>query len=142
MTTVQQFVTGVLKQVLAALDEVARDGNNQGRGVSPHPIVTPIPGQATPHFPNGYGMGVQFAKNDQGQEITGENGSWKYKPHIIMPVEFDIVVTTGSTEKADGSGKIDILNVLSIGGGASEEATAQQTSRVKFRVPLQLPRND
>ena len=61
----------------------------------------------------------------------------------ISNVDFDVAVTTESSEQTGGSGKtgIQVAGLFSIGGEAklgTEEKT-QNLSRIKFSIPVLLP---
>ena len=54
-------------------------------------------------------------------------------------VEFDLGVTVSQGESHGGSGKIDIVGMLKIGGGIETTGANQTVSRIKFSVPIELP---
>jgi hypothetical protein len=60
---------------------------------------------------------------------------------LVNFVQFDIAVTTEGTDTVSGGGKI---RVLGIGAGAEGSMSSKETvaSRVKFEVPIALPRSE
>ena len=65
----------------------------------------------------------------------------------ISSIEFDIAVTSESTEKSkeSGSSGISVLSVMSLGVGRKNEETqeilSQSISRIKFSIPVAFAMN-
>lgn len=64
---------------------------------------------------------------------------------IVSNIDFDMAVTVGSKEGAEGKagGGIQIAQILNIGAGHREniENSSQNVSRMKFTIPIVLPHN-
>ena len=62
---------------------------------------------------------------------------------VVSNIDFDIAVTVGSKEGAEGKmgGGIQIAQIFNFGAGHIEnaESTVQNVSRMKFTIPMVLP---
>ena len=65
---------------------------------------------------------------------------WDGEGKKVEEIEFDVALTT--SEQKEAGGKVG-LSVMSIGGGVQGSTTSASSSvsRVKFSVPLSLPRH-
>lgn len=60
------------------------------------------------------------------------------KEQGLTQVDFDVAVVVSSTDTTGGKLQVAFWG-LKAGGGASSQASEQTTSRVRFKVPVQLP---
>jgi len=61
--------------------------------------------------------------------------------NLVHFVECDVAVTTESTATASGGGKISVLG-FGVGGEGATSSKDTIASRIKFEVPIALPRSD
>ena len=57
----------------------------------------------------------------------------------MKDVEFDVAVTTADKGNVEGSGKIEIFKVFTVGGGGSSSSENSTVSRIKFSVSMLFP---
>ena len=60
--------------------------------------------------------------------------------NLVHFVDFDVAVTTESTLGASGGGKIRVLGI-GVGAEGSTQSKDVTASRIKFQVPISLPRS-
>ena len=62
---------------------------------------------------------------------------------VVSNIDFDIAITVGSKEGAEGhaEGGIQVAHIFNLGGGHKENAEniIQNVSRMKFSIPVVLP---
>lgn len=56
----------------------------------------------------------------------------------IVRVEFDVAVTTTENNKSEGGGKLNVANLISVGGGLESSNSNQSVSRIKYSIPVTL----
>ncbi len=64
-------------------------------------------------------------------------GDW----NLVQFVEFDVAVTADTASETKGGGGIKVYGLLSADGGASVVDKSSVVSRLKFTVPLALPKS-
>lgn len=62
------------------------------------------------------------------------------QPETRTNLEFDVALVVSESQQDEGGAKVSMLNVFSIGGKTQSADAYQQTSRVKFTVPITLPK--
>jgi len=140
MMTVKDFINTTLDEIVTALLDFEAKHREQERGITAFPNLTPKPNEPSQLGTSDYLMGVQFAMDDDGKPITGSDGTSKFLPHVVMPVEFDIAVTATSEEATAIGGGIRVLEIFKVNGDFNEKEAQSSVSRVKFKIPLQLAR--
>ena len=60
---------------------------------------------------------------------------------LVLFVDFDVAVTTDYKEEAKGSFGIKVFGI-GLGAGGSAEEGESKVSRIKFQIPLRLPKAD
>ena len=60
----------------------------------------------------------------------------------IESVDFDVAVTSTESNSSGLSGGIKVASIFSIGGEGKNQASEQNVSRIKFKVQIELPRQD
>jgi len=58
--------------------------------------------------------------------------------HVI---EFDVALTVSAGTEKQGKGNIGVASILGIGGQASSTSTNSSVSRIKFEIPVVLPKS-
>ncbi|MBK9387290.1 MAG: hypothetical protein IPN34_20940 [Planctomycetes bacterium] len=58
---------------------------------------------------------------------------------LVHEVEFDVAVSASEKTTTGGAARLQILEVLSIGGNKGRAQQAETVSRVRFTVPVALP---
>lgn len=118
---IAEFVEAVLRQIIDGVSRAQDSTRLPGKHVSEADIINP----AIMYSADGAPKGKYYA-------TQGRN--------LVHFVEFDIAVTTEATDAVSGGGKI---RVLGIGAGAEGSIASKETiaSRVKFEVPITLPRS-
>lgn len=61
--------------------------------------------------------------------------------NVVQFVEFDVAVTTDSATEAKGGLSIKVAGFVGAGGGGSASDRDISVSRIKFQVPITLPRS-
>ncbi|MCR3972685.1 hypothetical protein ACTG2W_02370 [Aeromonas sp. 96A] len=59
----------------------------------------------------------------------------------LTNIDFDVALVVSEGSQLQGEGKVSLIKVFSLGGSAQESNAYQQTSRVKFTVAVELPKN-
>lgn len=112
----KDFVAESLRQIIDGVREAQLHAEGVGAVVVPRfTDPTPPPGTV-----NVYGMG------------QGSNARY-----WIQTVEYDVALAASeSIQTRAGAG---VLTVVSVGGGREKTESQEQTSRVKFSIPIMLP---
>ena len=61
--------------------------------------------------------------------------------HNVIDVEFDVAITTLESEGANGGGSLKVASLINIGGAVDNKIENQTISRIKYSLPLMLPKN-
>jgi hypothetical protein len=77
--------------------------------------------------------------NPPGATSQSEAGTTYVDVIDTQNIEFDLAVTITETATTSGGGSISVWSV-GIGGEKSSEGSKSSVSRIKFTVPLKLPR--
>jgi hypothetical protein len=56
----------------------------------------------------------------------------------VQQVEFDVAVTVSSEATKGGKASIEVMSILSLGGGNTGASAHESQSRIKFSIPLTL----
>lgn len=90
-----------------------------------------------------------FAK-ENGARINPHIGKWDYEKiqttyygkeegaRVISKIDFDIAVTTSSSQETGGEGGINVYS-LKLGGKLSDKEINESISRIKFSLNVVLP---
>jgi len=62
--------------------------------------------------------------------------------NLVHFVEFDVAVSADNTTEAKGGFSLKVAGLGGVEAGAGGSETSSSISRVKFSVPLQLPKSD
>lgn len=80
--------------------------------------------------------------------VSKDDVKWaEHRYSKVSSIDFDIAVTSGSTEKSkeSASSGISVLSVISLGVGRKDEETeeilSQSISRIKFSIPVAFAMN-
>ena len=114
----KDFVADALKQVISGVKEAQDFANAEGALVNPR----------------GYGQSNPTMRLYTRDGATAEDRTW-----YGQPVDFDVAVTTAERDTAEGGAGV-ILAVLSVGFKGKEETESGAVSRIRFSVPVFLPR--
>lgn len=60
----------------------------------------------------------------------------------VMPIEFDIAITSEEEDQAGGKVGIKVLSLVDIAGGGEMKSINTSVSRVSFKIPLKMPSED
>ena len=60
----------------------------------------------------------------------------------IESVDFDVAVTSTESNSSGLSGGIKVASIFSIGGEGKNQLSEKNVSRIKFKVQIELPRQD
>lgn len=83
-------------------------------------------------------QGVRDAQQEIGANTSGEPATVTgtiVGSNVLQQVDFDVAVTT--TSESGGGAKV---SVLGIGAGMDGKSSTEAVSRIKFSVPIKLPR--
>jgi hypothetical protein len=118
---IAEFVEATLCQIIDGVSRAQKATRLAGKHVSEADIINPPVMYSGDSAPKGKYYATQ-ARN------------------LVHFVQFDVAVTTEATDAVSGGGKI---RVLGIGAGAEGSMSSKETvaSRVKFEVPIALPRS-
>jgi hypothetical protein len=87
--------------------------------------------------------GVREAASTVDQEAGMRvNPHYKGQPpqKASTPIDFDVAVTVRETDGSAGGGRISVMG-LGVGGEITSEVGTESVTRVRFKVPVQLPGN-
>jgi hypothetical protein len=59
--------------------------------------------------------------------------------HYISFVDFDISVLVQDLSEKSKGGKINVAQLISVGGNGDQSSKTEKENRVKFKIPLALP---
>lgn len=99
--------------VQSAIQQIARGVSNASEDVAS------LGGRVNPHDP--------IASSSSSPRLTN--------------IDFDVALVVSEGSQLQGEGKVSLIKVFSLGGSAQESNAYQQTSRVKFTVAVELPKN-
>lgn len=116
-----EFVEMALTQIIEGVSRAQKATRLEGRHVSEADVVNPKIMYAADSAPKG----KYFATMER---------------NLVHFVDFDIAVTTESTLGVSGGGKIKVLGI-GVGADGSTQSKDVIASRVKFQVPISLPRS-
>ncbi|RZJ12204.1 MAG: hypothetical protein EOP39_04400 [Rubrivivax sp.] len=57
----------------------------------------------------------------------------------VSEIDFDVAVTVSTEGTTQADGRIEVLNIVKLGGSGSAKDATQSISRLKFVVPVTLP---
>lgn len=64
---------------------------------------------------------------------------YKDRAGLATVVDFDVAITSEETEKSEIGGGVRVLSVFREDGGLEANTLNGSVSRVRFKIPLQLP---
>ena len=108
--TLKEFVSTVLEQIVAGVSDAQKKVSETG-------------GEVNPRL-----SGSNLSARQEKALMTFSD--------LIQPVEFDVAMT--ATDETSGGGRVAVFGMAS--GSASKISTDQVVSRIKFIVPVKLPR--
>ena len=114
----QDFVESSLKEIIAGVSRA----QEHARTVNKEALINPRVMYGADNGPKG--------------KHYATPGDW----NLVQFVEFDVAVTADSASETKGSGGIKVYGLLSADGGASVVDKSSVVSRLKFTVPLALPK--
>ena len=126
MVSMRDFICETLNSIVGAIDDF--DRTQESSATASPPMLRSDAG--------GKGIEGQFFVSDH---MPGP---------LITPIEFDLIIEVNASDSleidAGGQVKGGIISVVSAGVNASsrtgETESKRDTQRVKFKIPLQLPR--
>lgn len=59
----------------------------------------------------------------------------------LTNIDFDVALVVTESQQSEAGAKLSVINVLSFGGKTQGNDVYQQTSRVKFTVAVELPKD-
>lgn len=113
----QQFVTAVIKEIIAGLNEASKAVSETGAIINPR-SVKPF------HADCGHLFG-------QIETTCGQ-------PRLVHKIDFDVAVTASEGKETKGGIGIAIANI-GLGTSGKADTTQSTTSRIKFSVPIAYP---
>lgn len=116
-----EFVEMSLVQIINGVSRAQKATRLSGRDISEADIINPAIMDRAENAPKGK------------YYITIYN-------NLVLFVDFDVAVTTESTLGASGGGRIRVLGV-GVGAEGSTQSKDVTASRIKFQVPISLPRS-
>lgn len=111
MTTLKEFMKETLTQIVEAAAEFSAD--NTEKGVTTNPQL---------YDPAGAGF-----------------ATIKHREGVATIIDFDVAISTEESEKVGAGGGIRVLSVIRAEGEVQTNAISGTASRVRFKIPLQLP---
>ena len=119
MLTLKEFIKETLREITEATIEFADD--NQATGANPNPAIRDGASVAQ------HGLVVGIFDHD------------KNRHYLIMPVEFDVAVSVEDKDTKGAGGGLKVVSFLKAEGHLEQESISSSVSRIKFKIPLQLP---
>jgi hypothetical protein len=116
-----EFVEMSLIQIIEGVNRAQKATRLAGRHASEADVVNP----AIMYSADGAPKGKYFATIER---------------NLVHFVDFDVAVTTESTLGTSGGGKIRVLGI-GVGAEGSTQSKDLTASRIKFQVPISLPRS-
>ncbi|WOF73796.1 hypothetical protein QMT40_001432 [Parvibaculaceae bacterium PLY_AMNH_Bact1] len=113
MTTIKDFVKETLAHITAAVKE-----HNETQD-------------------SDYRVGFPDAVNQEDLRAAGY--VWG-KDQITATIEFDMAITVGSETKGGGEASLKVAEIFKVGGDAGVLSQNTSVNRVKFPLPMVLPR--
>jgi len=117
----EEFVETSLKQIISGVRKAQEATRIEGKHVSEADVINPHLMYSADHAPKG----KYYATNER---------------NLIHFVDFDVAVTTDSTADAKGGLSLKVAGIGVEGGGGTTERDSV-VSRIKFQVPIVLPRS-
>ncbi|WP_421323719.1 hypothetical protein [Aeromonas sp. 604176] len=59
----------------------------------------------------------------------------------LINIDFDVALVVTESQQSEAGARLSVINVLSLGGKTQGNDVYQQTSRVKFTVAVELPKD-
>lgn len=59
----------------------------------------------------------------------------------LTNIDFDVALVVTESQQSESGARLSVINVLSLGGKTQGNDVYQQTSRVKFTVAVELPKD-
>ncbi|MFM5258754.1 hypothetical protein ACET9N_11055 [Aeromonas veronii] len=59
----------------------------------------------------------------------------------LTNIDFDVALVVTESQQSEAGARLSVINVLSLGGKTQGNDVYQQTSRVKFTVAVELPKD-
>lgn len=115
MTTVQQFLVETLKEISAAIAEYNEDADAESK----------------------VGLGSQISKHPE--QSTHDHGFIASSAGRATLVDFDIAVSAEEKSSISGGGGVKVAALFGADVEGKSEKTGSNISRVKFRLPLNIP---
>ena len=75
---------------------------------------------------------AQFAQDNHGASVES--------PSLPIMIDFDLAVENVETDKGEGGAKLQVVQFFNLGGAYSGESVNRQTNRIKFQIPMYLPK--
>lgn len=99
---------------------------------------------------------VQIAKgvSDAGKKVFELGGSVNPQDNAIVGgskvpidvqpsnIDFDVAVIVTDSGSSEAGGQLKIASLVSFGGKMENAESYQQTSRIKFSIPMRLPKDN
>ena len=110
----QEFISATIKEIIDGVTDAQAYGKTKGARVSPNNLLF---------------------RNDQGHNIfwDGETGE------IATVIDFDVAVTTSEGTGTKGGIGI-VVGPIALGSQGKSDASKSSESRIKFTIPIQLPK--
>lgn len=118
----EEFVETSLKQILAGVRKAQEATRLPGKHPSEADIINPA-----------VMYGADAGPKDKHYATVGRN--------LVHFVDFDVAVTTDSSSEAKGDLSLKVAGI-GFSGGAGGSDHDSVVSRIKFQVPITLPRSD
>lgn len=114
MTTVKEFLIETLREITSAVEAYNAEASEDAQ----------------------VGLGTRLAIEEKD---TAEHGFIASSAGRATFVDFDIAINTQQKKVLEGSGGVEVASILSVGAEGSTESADSNLSRVKFRLPLNIP---
>ena len=118
MLNLQEFIAEALVQIAQGVKDAQEKMGESGAMINPK----------------------EYAVQPSGQLQWFKGGFSSEQPHIGQNIEFDVAVE--AVDKGTLKGGIGVAGVINIGYKAEKDKENSTISRIKFSIPMFLPRQD
>lgn len=109
-----KFISNTLKSIISGIKESQNFANENGARINPY-------------------VGKHDFDKNQTTYFGNEEGA-----RAVSKIDFDIAVTTSSSQETGGEGGINVYS-LKLGGKLSDKEINESVSRIKFSLNVVLP---